>query len=160
MHMTVKSPPPATRRRSRSARFVVTTPDARGFIDITEKLEMVLSRSGVTTGTLTVQTRHTTTAVVVNEHEPLLLEDALAMLDRVAPASAAYGHDDPARRTVNLTPRERRNGHAHCQAMLLPTAVTLVVERGRLALGRWQRVFLVELDGPQRRELSVAVTGS
>jgi secondary thiamine-phosphate synthase enzyme len=138
----------------------VETTAARGFVDITDDLEAVVARSRVTEGTLTVQTRHTTTAVVVNEHEPLLLEDMLAMLERLAPAAEAYAHDDLSRRTVNLTPRERRNGHAHCQALLLPPSATLVVEGGRLALGRWQRVFLIELDGPQRRELAVTVTGT
>lgn len=160
MHMTVSR---GARRRAterpRVARLQVETTSPRGFIDITERLAAIVERSGVVNGTLTVQTRHTTTAVVVNEHEPLLFEDLLAMLERMAPRDMGYAHDDLARRTVNLTPRERRNGHAHCQALLLPPAVTLVVESARLALGRWQRVFLVELDGPQSRELAVLVTG-
>jgi secondary thiamine-phosphate synthase enzyme len=60
---------------------------------------------------------------------------------------------------VNLTPDERLNGYAHCQALLLPTTATLNVADGRLQLGCWQRVFLVELDGPRSREVSVLVMG-
>jgi secondary thiamine-phosphate synthase enzyme len=60
---------------------------------------------------------------------------------------------------VNLTPDERRNGHAHCRALLLGSSVAVNVANGRLQLGRWQRVFLVELDGPRTREVSVLVIG-
>jgi secondary thiamine-phosphate synthase enzyme len=64
-----------------------------------------------------------------------------------------------ASRTVNLAPDERANGHAHCRALLLGPTALLNVADGRLQLGRWQRVFLVELDGPRRREISVQVLG-
>jgi thiamine phosphate synthase YjbQ (UPF0047 family) len=55
--------------------------------------------------------------------------------------------DDFSRRTVNLMPGERRNGHAHCRAALLRTSESVPVAGGVLTLGRWQRVFLVEFDG-------------
>ena len=70
-----------------------------------------------------------------------------------------YQHDDTAARTVNLTDAERPNGHAHCRALLLPSSACLNVVGGRLLLGHWQRVFLVELDGPRDREVSVVIFG-
>src|SRR5690606_11493626 len=112
---------------------------------------------GAVCGLLHVQTRHTTTGLVINEREPLLLADIDERLELWAPAGASYGHDDASRRTVNLVPGERRNGHAHCRAMLFRVSETIHVLDGRLALGRWQRVMFVELDGPQRREVSVMV---
>ena len=75
------------------------------------------------------------------------------------PRGSGYRHDDPTARTVNLTADERVNGHAHCQALLLGASVCLNVIDGRLRLGRWQRVFLVELDGPREREISVVILG-
>jgi secondary thiamine-phosphate synthase enzyme len=102
---------------------------------------------------------HTTTAIVVNEHEPLLLADFAALLGRVAPQDALYGHDDITARTVNLAPGERPNGHAHCRAVLLGSSALLNLAGGHLQLGRWQRVFLVEMDGPRSREVSVLVLG-
>jgi secondary thiamine-phosphate synthase enzyme len=96
---------------------------------------------------------------VVNEHEPLLFADFVAMLHRAAPANLLYRHDSPDR-TVNLTPGERVNGHAHCRALLLPSSSTVNVVSGALVLGRWQRIFFVELDGPQQREVSVVVLES
>jgi secondary thiamine-phosphate synthase enzyme len=60
---------------------------------------------------------------------------------------------------VNLVEEERPNGHAHCRALLLPSSACLNVTEGRLQLGRWQRVFLVELDGPRERSVSVLLFG-
>jgi len=144
---------------SRHTTFRVSTGHPTEFIDITERLEALVAAAGLRVGILSVQTLHTTTAVIVNEHEPLLFRDFAEMLDAAARRTAAYHHDDPARRTVNVTADERVNGHAHCQALLLGSSVALTVVEGRLRLGRWQRVFLVELDGPRERELSVVALG-
>jgi secondary thiamine-phosphate synthase enzyme len=132
---------------------------ATEFIDLTDRLRQVVSRSRVHAGILNVQSLHTTTALVVNELEPLLLDDFAALLEETAPRTAAYGHDDVDRRKVNLTPDERANGHAHCRALLLGSAVSLNICDGALRLGQWQRVFMVELDGPRPREISVVVMG-
>jgi secondary thiamine-phosphate synthase enzyme len=89
----------------------------------------------------------------------LLLTDFESTLEQAAPADISYRHDDASVRTVNLTPDERVNGHAHCRALLLPVSACLSVVDGRLLLGRWQRVFLVELDGPRERVVSLMVLG-
>jgi secondary thiamine-phosphate synthase enzyme len=143
----------------RHARIRFTTGHPTEFIDLTDRLERLVGDAGLRFGVLTVQTLHTTTAVIVNEHEPLLLSDFRRLLERAAPADAHYRHDDPAVRTVNVTAAERPNGHAHCRALLLPSSVSLNVADGRLVLGRWQRVFLVELDGPREREISALLLG-
>jgi secondary thiamine-phosphate synthase enzyme len=130
------------------------------FIDITADVEALIAQSGVGVGFVNVQSLHTTTAVVVNEHEPQLLTDFADVLERAAPPGAAYRHDDATLRTVNVMPGERVNGHSHCQALLLASSVCLNIADGCLQLGRWQRVFFVELDGPQRRDLSLVVFGT
>jgi secondary thiamine-phosphate synthase enzyme len=135
----------------------ILTREDTEFIDLTPALVALVQSLGVREGVLTVQTRHTTTGVMINEHEPLLLADLKAMFERLVPASP-YAHDDFERRTVNLTPDERVNGHAHCRAALLRTSETVPIVDGALTLGRWQRVFLVEFDGPRQREVSVALT--
>jgi secondary thiamine-phosphate synthase enzyme len=129
------------------------------FIDLTERLMAVVADAGIRSGLVNVQSLHTTTAVVVNEHEPLLLDDFAELLDCVAPGDVAYRHDAAAVRTVNRTPDERVNGHAHCRALLVGASVCLNVVDGGLHLGRWQRVFLAELDGPREREVSILVIG-
>jgi secondary thiamine-phosphate synthase enzyme len=135
-------------------RLVTTRPTE--FVDLTDALSRFVAATGVRAGLLNVQTAHTTTAIVVNEHEPLLLDDFEALLERAVPGAAVYCHDDLVRRR-GVPADEPRNGHAHCRALLLPPSACLNVIDGRLALGRWQRVFLVELDGPRAREVSVVV---
>ena len=129
------------------------------FIDLTAQVEALVTEFGIQTGLVNIQSLHTTTAIIVNEHEPLLLADMAALLERVVPHDASYRHDDATLRTVNCIPGERPNGHSHCRALLLAPAVCLNVVSGRLQLGRWQRVFLAELDGPRRRDVSVVLMG-
>jgi secondary thiamine-phosphate synthase enzyme len=143
----------------RHTRIQLATRQPTEFIDLTDRLQLLVADAAIGVGFLNVQTLHTTTAVIVNEHEPLLLTDFQALLEARAPDDGRYRHDDPRLRTVNLTEDERSNGHAHCRALGLPTSVGLNIAGGQLVLGRWQRLFFVELDGPRQRELSVLMFG-
>ena len=129
------------------------------FVDLTALVAERVRRSGVREGMVSVQSRHTTAAVLVNENEPLLLQDFEDMLERWAPAEADYRHNDLEAR-LEAPPNETPNGHAHARALLLGASVCLNVAEGRLDLGEWQSVFLVELDGPRVRTLSVQVLGA
>jgi secondary thiamine-phosphate synthase enzyme len=140
------------------ALVTVDTDRAVQVVDLTPLVGSVIRRVGLADGLVTIATRHTTTGLVVNEHEPLLALDIVALLQRLAPPSAGYAHDDFTRRH-DLAAGERVNGHAHCQAVLLAATQTLPVADGRLALGRWQRLLFVELDGAQRRQVSVTCLG-
>ena len=140
--------------------IAVTTLAAIEFVDLTSALTSLVAGLDIDSGVVTVQTRHTTTGLMINEHEPLLLGDLEAMFERLVPSSPPYSHDDLSRRTVNLGPGERCNGPAHCRAALLRTTETVPIVEGTLTLGRWQRVFLVEFDGGQRREVAVMIAGS
>jgi secondary thiamine-phosphate synthase enzyme len=106
-----------------------------------------------------VQSRHTTAGLFVNENEARLLEDIEAFLRRLAPEGALYRHDQLDAREGPVAVDERPNGHSHLQALLLPSSVSLNVVDGELDLGRWQSVFLAELDGPRPRSLSIVVAG-
>jgi secondary thiamine-phosphate synthase enzyme len=139
-------------------RIAVRTREAVEVVDLTARLEAFLEAAGLEAGWVNVQSRHTTAGIVVNENEPGLLRDVLALLERLAPREAGYAHDELHLRP-GLPPDERPNGHAHAKALLLRTAETVNVAGGRLQLGRWQRVLLVELDGPREREVSVLAMG-
>ena len=143
----------------RHTNIQIATQRPTEFIDITDRLRELVAEAGIRFGFVNVQALHTTTAIVVNEFEPLLLADFSTLLEKVAPCYAGYRHDDVTARTVNLTADERVNGHAHCQALLLGPSACLNVIDGRLLLGRWQRVFMVELDGPRARDVSVLILG-
>lgn len=129
------------------------------FIDITAAIRGVVERSGVAFGQLTVMSSHTTAAIVINENEPLLLNDMARLLSRLAPAEDYYEHNDFSIRTVNMTEDECANGHAHCQHLLLGTSQTIPIHDGDLQMGRWQRAFLVELDRARPRSVFVQALG-
>ena len=139
---------------------VFQTAGAFDFVDITEEVRRVVRGSRIRNGIVSIQTRHTTTAIIVNENEPLLLMDMKRILERVAPEHEEYMHNDFAIRTVNLQPGEDKNGHSHCKALFLRTSETIHIGEGQLLLGRWQRIFLLELDRAKERAVSVAVVGA
>jgi secondary thiamine-phosphate synthase enzyme len=153
--METFAPAPA----GRDHRLRIATVRPTEFIDVTDAVQALVAESGIRVGIANIQSLHTTAAIVLNEHEPLLLSDFTTLLERTAPSDRLYEHDDAGRRTVNLSPGERINGHAHCRALLLPPSACLNIVDGSLQLGRWQRVFLAELDGPRIRDLSVLLLG-
>jgi secondary thiamine-phosphate synthase enzyme len=142
---------------SESIELVSTT--APEFIDLTEQVESIVARSPVAEGLAVVFSRHTTAAITLNELEPLLLDDMAEFLDRLAPRSHAYRHNDFDVRTVNMTPDESPNGHAHCLQLVLGASQTIPIRDGRLSLGQWQRIFMVELDRARQREAVVQTFG-
>jgi secondary thiamine-phosphate synthase enzyme len=129
------------------------------FLDITDDVVEAVARSGVRAGQVTVFSQHTTASIRLNEYEPLLLRDLARLLRASAPRHAHYDHNDFDRRTVNMTEDECRNGHAHCQHLLLGSSETIPVVNGAPALGTYQRIFLVELDHPRQRRVLVSVVG-
>ena len=129
-------------------------------IDITDRVAELVREAAVASGQVVLLSRHTTAAVRVQENEPMLLEDLRDFLARLAPPTSPYRHNDFRRRTHHLHPDERPNGHAHCLQLLLGSSESVPVVDGALALGTWQRLFLVELDGPRpSREVLVQLSG-
>jgi len=129
------------------------------FIDITDEVLRAVEESEIREGSVLVFTRHTTAAVKINENEPLLLRDMAWFLERNAPRTANYRHNDFVIRTANMTEDECPNGHSHCQHLLLGASETIPIAEGQALLGRWQSVFLIELDRPREREIVIQVQG-
>ena len=115
-------------------------------IDITRQVNDAVRESGVAEGICLVYTLHTTTGIIINEAESGLVADLLRRLASLAPPRDGYLHD-----------RIDDNAHAHLQSVLLGNSRTIPVEEGCLALGTWQRVLFVELDGPRRRSVLIKV---
>ncbi|HMV48760.1 MAG TPA: secondary thiamine-phosphate synthase enzyme YjbQ [Blastocatellia bacterium] len=134
------------------------TAECLEFIDLTSHVESIVARSGIRQGMVNVQTKHTTTALIVNENEPLLIEDLKRLLDSHVPRNGDYEHNDFSRR-VDIPPDEPANGHSHCKALFLPASIMLNVAEGKLQLGRWQSLFFVELDDSRERNISVLIMG-
>lgn len=137
-----------------------TTKGGFEFEDITDEVIKFVSESGIKDGLVNIQTLHTTAAIVVNENEPLLIEDIKNNFREIAKKDIYYGHNDFDIRTVNMCGiDECKNGHSHCLATYLPTSVTLNIIKGKVSFGEWQRVFFVELDHSRIRHVQMQVLG-
>ena len=112
------------------------------FIDVSEAVRAWVRTTGVRDGLLTITSPHTTARITRNERETELQGDMVRFLERLAPADAPYRH--------NLdTVDGRANAHSHLLGLFMPASESIAVVDGELAMGAWQSLFLVELDGPR-----------
>lgn len=145
-------------------KLIVESAVAPDFIDITMKVEECIRSSGILNGIVVVFSRHTTAAIVIQENEPLLIEDFKELLESFAPTKGNYRHNDFDVRTVNMHEDECPNGHSHCQHLILGSSESIPLVDGSMPLGEWQRIFMVELDGEKanqagNREVVVQILG-
>ncbi len=123
----------------------------RDMHDLTDELQRIVEESGVKQGIASLCNIGSTAALGTIEFEPGLEEDLPSLLDRLIPPSRDYGHERA---------WHDGNGHSHLQATLLGPSLTVPIETGRLVLGTWQQVFLLECDiHPRQRTVVVTVLG-
>ncbi len=141
------------------SRIAVQSQQGPEFIDLTDVVARQLERCPIQDGYALVFSRHTTAGVVIQENEPLLLQDMTRKLNQIAPPDEKYAHDDFSIRTENLIEEMEANGHSHCQGLFIGQSVHVPIQGGQLQIGRWQRIFLLELDSPRAREVVVQFVG-
>ena len=116
-------------------------------VDITDRIQGLVSQSGLQAGLCHLFVPHTTAGLTLNENwDPAVRHDLLTALDKLVPWDDDYQHGEG-------------NSAAHVKASLVGFAHTLPVEDGRLILGSWQGIYLAEFDGPRRRRVSVTIVG-
>lgn len=122
----------------------LTTKIHAQMINISNAVQNAVSQLGITFGTITVFTPHTTCAITITENiDPGVRTDFLAYLDCAVPwSSEAYQH-------------RGGNAAAHIKSSLVGTSVSIIVDAGQLKLGIWQAVYFCEFDGPRTREIWV-----
>jgi len=123
-------------------------------INITERINEIVRKSGVRDGIVHLQSLHTTTAVFLNEWQDALVHDVATFLDQVVGRRLPWRHNDPA-----FSDCERQNADSHMKGMLLGQSLSLQVRNSVVLLGTWQSIILAEFDGPRSRSMSVQVTG-
>lgn len=118
-------------------------------LEVTGRVQEVVDRSGVCGGVVVVQSLHTTAALTINENaDPDVKHDLLAKLETLVPhREPFYRHDEG-------------NSDSHLKTSFFGPSLTVVVDGGRLVLGRWQGVYLCEFDGPRERRLAVQVVAA
>jgi len=115
-------------------------------LDITRQVADIVRRSRAAEGICSVYVTHATAAVVINENDdPNVCEDVLDALDKLIP-EGVWRHD-----------RVDGNAAAHIKSAILGPGETVPVRDGRLVLGTWQAIMLVELDGPRDRRVVVTI---
>jgi secondary thiamine-phosphate synthase enzyme len=117
------------------------TPGNGHIVDLTEAVLSVIRTSGVDRGIVTVFATGSTAAVTTMEYEPGGVHDLQALLDRLIPAAGEYQHN----RRGNDT-----NSHAHLRAAIIGPSESVPVLDGRLALGTWQQLVLIDFDDRPR----------
>ncbi len=127
-------------------------------VNITEHVQEALRASGLTSGIVVVSTPHTTAGIKLNHYEPLLIQDILRTMYKLAPQDTSYNHDLFELRQ-NITPGERSNGHAHIKAFLLGASESLPILHGRVILGDRQNILFVECDGVRKRTVHITLIG-
>ncbi|WP_088892929.1 secondary thiamine-phosphate synthase enzyme YjbQ [Leptolyngbya ohadii] len=126
--------------------------------DITPQIKAIVKETGIQNGQALIFSRHTTTALAINEFEPRLMDDLKVYLRKLAPETGSYKHNDLHLRP-NIPPDEPMNAHSHLMAMTLSTSEVIPIANGKLALGTYQSVMLFELDGPRKRSVFCQMWG-
>ena len=123
-------------------------------INMTDRINEIVSKSGVKDGIVHLQSLHTTAAVFINEWQDALLHDIRTVLEQFVGGDGKWRHDDPA-----YSDCERKNAASHLRGLVLGSSVSLQVRNTKVLLGTWQSIILAELDGPRSRSVSVQVMG-
>jgi secondary thiamine-phosphate synthase enzyme len=126
--------------------FTVSSHDTYEVVDITPQVAEIVADSELEEGICNVYVPHATAAIVINENaDPNIGNDLLDALTKLIP-EGVWRHD-----------RIDNNGAAHIKAAILGPGETIPVRDGRLVLGTWQAIMLVDLDGPRKRRVIVTV---
>jgi secondary thiamine-phosphate synthase enzyme len=128
-----------------------------GIYNITSQINDLLQTTNIKNGHIVVFSRHTTTALSINEYEIRLLTDIKEHLKKLAPPEAKYLHNDLHLRDV--PPDEPINAHSHLMAMMLHNSEIIPIVEGKLALGTYQSVLFFDLDGPRKRTILIQISG-
>lgn len=118
------------------------------FVRITDRVQQVVSGSGIKEGLVLINPMHITAAVIVNDNEQGLISDFKSTLERLVPYHAEYAH--------NIG---EDNAAAHIWRQLMGHQVVMAITKGRLDLGPWEQIFYCEFDGQRRKRVLVKVIG-
>ncbi|HOV32828.1 MAG TPA: secondary thiamine-phosphate synthase enzyme YjbQ [Candidatus Hydrogenedens sp.] len=121
----------------------------REYINITDKVEEVVKKSGIQEGMILVSAMHITAGVYVNDAEEGLIRDIDEWLEKLAPYKPDYRHHATG----------ETNGDAHLKSLLIHHEVIIPITQGKLDLGPWQQIYYAEFDGQRKKRLIIKAMG-
>jgi secondary thiamine-phosphate synthase enzyme len=130
------------------------TSERMQLLNITDRVNDLVRKSGIRDGIIHLQSLHTTTAVFLNEWQDALVHDVKGFFEQVVEQSNYYRHNDP-----QYSDCERANADSHLRGMLMGQTLSLQVRNAAVLLGTWQSIILAEFDGPRSRSLAVQISG-
>ncbi len=130
------------------------TADRMELINMTERINEIVRKSGVRDGIVHLQSLHTTTAIFLNEWQDALLQDVKGFFNQIVTTGQYYRHNDP-----EFSDCERKNADSHMRGMMMGQTLCLQVRNSAVLLGTWQNIMLAEFDGPRSRSVAVQVSG-
>jgi secondary thiamine-phosphate synthase enzyme len=128
--------------------FAVGTNSRNQMVDITEKVQNAIDKSGISQGSVLIFCPHTTSAITINENaDPDVVHDILLTLSELIPQDRrGYQHNEG-------------NSDAHVKSSLTGCSETVIIKDGRMILGTWQGIYFCEFDGPRKRTVNIQITG-
>lgn len=130
------------------------TSDRMQLINVTDRINEIVRKSGIRDGIVHLQSLHTTTAVFINEWQDALLHDVKNFLEDLINREEQWRHNDP-----QYSDCERKNADSHLRGMIMGQTLCLQVRNSCVLLGTWQSIILAEFDGPRSRSVSIQVSG-
>lgn len=131
--------------------FRIQTRGDDHILDVTERVQEMLARHGFEEGQALVFVAGSTAGITTIEYEPGLLEDIPAAFEKIAPKGAVYRHEEA---------WHDGNGHSHVRASLLGPSLTVPFRKGKLLLGTWQQIVVIDFDNRARkRRIVVQLVG-
>jgi secondary thiamine-phosphate synthase enzyme len=130
------------------------TSDRMEMLNITDRINDLIRKSGVKDGFIHLQSLHTTTGVFLSEWQDALVDDVRGFFEKVVEQESYYKHNDP-----QFSDCERMNADSHLRGMMMGQTLMLQVRNAAVLLGTWQSIVLAEFDGPRSRSVSVQICG-
>lgn len=117
-------------------------------IDITRSINAALGESGLRKGLVNIYSKHSTSAIFINENEAGLVEDYVDLIESLIPTGKNYKHD-----------RIDNNADSHLRSFIIGSNQTVPFDNGSMDLGTWQSVFFLDMDGPRNRKVNITIMG-
>jgi secondary thiamine-phosphate synthase enzyme len=124
------------------------TKDRVQIVDITRNVDAAIAECGLKKGLVNIYSKHSTSAVFINENESGLLSDYLNLMEKLVPTGDNYQHD-----------QIDNNADSHLRSFIIGNNETVPFENGSMNLGTWQSVFFLDMDGPRNRKITITIMG-